>query len=168
MRTSEGGYPSPITSRKTDTGTRAYPRLRRRIDCHRPTIHGLLRRGTVHNESNRLQMPRQSHQRVAFATASGSNPAEHSPNASPVATALVAVSVGEGQSFGIAGVGREGIDELNEPTRYIADTLAPLPPLHHPPRQPPPGLDSSPKAARYKLKRGRCGNGGSVRLSPWY
>ena len=109
--TSEGGYPSPVTSRRTDTGTQAYPQMRRRIDCHRPTIHGLLRRGTVGNQPSRLRVPRRSHWRVAIATASSSNPSGHSPNASPVATALVAVSVGKGQSFSIADKGREGEDK---------------------------------------------------------
>jgi len=69
----EGGSPSPVTPRGTVTGTRVYPQLRHRIDCQRPTIHRLLRRGTASGKSNRLRMPRQNGPRVSKSDSRGQN-----------------------------------------------------------------------------------------------
>ena len=84
--------------------------MRRDIDGQRPIIHGLRRRGTTRNRSNRLQVTRHFVQRVHEQKRQPVNEIDGTlTNCLPRRDSAHAISVGGGGSIGPAGMGYVGM-----------------------------------------------------------
>ena len=139
MSASEGGYPFPVTFPK-----KRLPTCGRTPDC----VEELIANGQQSTDSFDATSSIFEKAgfgcltiltgRVAVSDGRQREIASHLPKASPVATALVAVSVGEGRSIGYADEGR--LRKLGKPVALLALATAQAPTL----RRMPPGLPPSP------------------------